>query len=115
MRRITATLEIRPRVDGEVDRYGNPKRSYGPPVPWPVFAVAPRPTEEPGEAARDVVISGLQVFAPIDGPEPGPHDRVGYNGVTYEVIGEVARWDNNPHFQVTTQRGIVVNLERSEG
>ena len=117
VRRITATLDIRPRVDGEVDRYGNPKRSYGSPVPWPVFAVAPRSAgeAEPFSGTRDAVVRGLQVFAPVDGPRPGPHDLVEYWGERWAVVGDVAVWDNNPHVLVTTERGVVVNLERKEG
>lgn len=117
MRRITATLEIHPRVDGEVDRYGNPERSYGPPVLWPVYAVAPRSAgeAEPFTGLRDAVVSGLQVFAPVDGPRPGPHDLVEHRGEQWAVVGDVAVWDNNPHVHVTTERGIVVNLERKEG
>src|SRR5690606_39371973 len=84
-------------------------------VPWPVYAVSPRASTEPSEANRDAVISGLQVFAPADGPRPGPNDRVSHGGEEWGVVGDVGVWDNNPHFARTTQRGIVVNLDRTEG
>lgn len=114
MRRITATLAIRRRVEGAVDRYGNPTISYGPPEPWPVYAVEPRVGEEPMERARDALISSVVVYAPSS-PRPGPLDRVEHLGVTWEVRGQVGDWDRNPHVPVTTQRGIAVNLERKEG
>lgn len=117
MRRITATLSIRRRTEGAVDRYGNPVVGYSEGVAWPVFAVAPRSAgdAEPFQGARDPVVRGLQVFAPVDGPRPGSHDVVEYRGDQWVVVGDVAEWDRNPHALVTTQRGIVVNLERKEG
>ena len=117
MRRVTATLLIRRRVEEAVDRYGNPTVSYAPGVEWPVYAVAPRSAgeAEPFVGLRDAVVRGLQVFAPVEGPRPGPHDLVEYWGEKWEVVGDVAVWDNNPHVLVTTERGIVVNLERKEG
>ena len=114
MRRITQTLTILRRVEGAPDRYGNPTVAWES-VPWPVFAVSPRASTEPSEANRDAVMSGLQVFAPVDGPRPGPNDRVSHGGEEWGVVGDVGVWDNNPHFARTTQRGIVVNLDRMEG
>ncbi len=117
MRRITATLSIRRRIDGAVDRYGNPTVTYTDGVAWPVYAVAPRSAgdAEPFQGGRDAVVRGLQVFAPVDGPRPGPHDLVDYRGESWAVIGDEAEWDRNPHFVSTFHRGIVVNLERKEG
>ena len=43
------------------------------------------------------------------------NDRVEHAGLVWTVVGDVARWDNNPHFARTRQRGIVVNLDRTEG
>src|SRR5690606_42012054 len=80
MRRITQTLTILRRVEGEPDRYGNPTVTWES-VPWPVYAVSPRASTEPSEANRDAVISGLQVFAPADGPRPGPNDRVSHGEI----------------------------------
>ena len=117
MRRITQTLMILHRTEGPPDRYGNPALTWEP-EPWPVYAVAPRGQaglSEPFEANRDPIVKGIQVFAPADGPSPAPNDRVEHAGLTWSVVGDVARWDNNPHFVRTTQRGIVVNLDRMEG
>lgn len=116
MRRVTQTLTILHRVEGETDWTGNPKDTWEP-VPWPVYAVAPRAQQEPGEANRESVLTGVTVFAPADGPTPAPTDRVAASdgGRDWEVVGEVGRWDNNPHVAATVQRGIVVNLQRTEG
>lgn len=115
MRRITATLGIRRRIEGDLDAYGNPRVTYTTPEAWPVYAIAPRTSEELAEDNRNVVISGLAVFAPAGGPVPGPHDLVDCRGETWQVIGDVGLWDRNPHVAATTQRGIVVNLNRTEG
>lgn len=117
MRRITQTLTILRRVEGAPDRYGNPTLGWER-VAWPVYGVAPRGQaglSEPFEANRDPIVKGLQVFAPADGPTPVANDRVEHAGVVWTVVGDVARWDNNPHFARTNQRGIVVNLDRMEG
>lgn len=117
MRRITQTLTIRHRVEGEPDRYGNPTLTWEDEA-WPVYGVAPRGQaglSEPFEANRDPIIRGVQVFAPVEGPRPAPNDRVVHAGVEWNTVGDVGVWDHNPHFVRTTQRGIVVNLDRAEG
>lgn len=121
MRRITQTLEILARTvsETETDRYGNPLVTYPRPgADWPVYGVAPRGQaglSEPFEANRDPIMKGVQVFAPVDGPRPSPHDRVWLWEQEWSVVGDVAVWDLNPHFPVTRQRGVVVNLDRAEG
>lgn len=118
MRRITQTLGIKRRVEGERDRYGNPVVSYADPVEWPVYSVAPRGQaglSEPFEANRDPILRGVTVHAPVDGPRPGPHDLVVLGGLDWDVVGDVGVWDDNPHVPATRHRGIVVNLDRTEG
>lgn len=115
MRRITATLAIRRRVEGASDIYGNPKVSYGAPEEWPVFAVAPRSSTEPQDPNRDLVVTGITVFAPVEGTMPGALDLVEHRGDTWQVTGDVGTWDENPHVVSTRQHGIVVNLDRTEG
>ena len=83
MRRITQTLTILRRVEGEPDRYGNPTLEWER-MAWPVYAVAPRGQaglSEPFEANRDPIVKGLQVFAPADGPSPVANDRVEHGGL----------------------------------
>lgn len=112
-RRITQTVTVLPFLEGGEDRYGNPVTGWGPPVLWGVWAVAPRESVEPDERGRTAVITGKTVYGPLPCPV-GPHDRVVLaDGGTYEVEGEVGVWDHNPHGG--NQRGVVVNLERSEG
>lgn len=115
MRRITRTLSIRRRVEGERDIYGNPQVSYGEAELWPVYAIAPRSSAEPGEENRDLVITGLTVYAPVDGPRPGPLDLVVHDGDDWQVTGEVGVWDHNPHKPHTEHLGVVVNIDRTEG
>ena len=117
MRRITQSLTIRRRIAGEPDRYGNPTVTWSDEA-WPVYAVAPRGQAgltEPFEANRDPIMKGVQVFAPVDGPRPAPHDEVAHAGLVWQTVGDVAVWDHNPHFARTSQRGVVVNLDRKEG
>lgn len=118
IRRVTAVLGIRRRIEGAKDIYGNPKVAYGDPEEWPVYAVAPRSqagTAEPAEDNRDLVYTGLTVYAPLDGPRPGAHDLVVHTGDDWEVIGEVGVWGKNPHAPDTRHVGIVVNIDRTEG
>lgn len=115
MRRITATLGIRRRIEGAEDRYGNPVEAWSDPEPWPVYAVGPRASDEPWTENRDPNVAELTVFAPVDGPRPGPLDRVVVDGLEWDVDGRPGEWDRNPHVEATRQRGIVVNLERKEG
>lgn len=117
-RQVTTTLGIRRRIEGETDIYGNPKVTYGHPEDWPVYAIAPRSqtgAAEPNEENRDIVYTGLTVYAPLDGPRPGPHDLAVHVGRDWEVVGEVGVWDKNPHAPTTHHVGIVVNLDRTEG
>lgn len=117
MRRITQTLTIQHRVEGVPDRYGNPTEAWVDEA-WPVYGVAPRGQaglSEPFEANRDPIVKGVQVFAPIEGPRPAPHDRVVFGALVWQTVGDVAVWDHNPHFATTRQRGVVVNLDRAEG
>lgn len=114
MRRVTQTLTIRTRVEGAPDWTGNPVVTWAESA-WPVYAVAPRSSVEPGQENRDLVVTGVTVYAPVNGPRPGPLDRVTLDGGAWEVAGDVAVWDNNPHFATTRQHGIAVDLKRSEG
>ena len=54
MRRITQTLMILRRVEGEPDRYGNPVLVWERTV-WPVYAVAPRGQAGLSEDRKSVV------------------------------------------------------------
>lgn len=118
LRRITATATIYRFPEG-VDDAGYPLAdgdyTTWEQVEWPVYSIQPRVMEEEFNSGRRSVISGIRVSAPIDGPLPSPDDVVelpGWPDGGFEVLGEVAIWDNNPILARTEFRGAVVNLER---
>ena len=112
MRRITAVVEVLRRVEDGLDRYGNATETWDP-VPWGVWGIAPRESDEPDTVGRDVSIEKRTLYGPLPCPV-GPRDRVILpDGLTYEVEGEVGDWTGNPHGR--SQEGAVVRLERSEG
>jgi hypothetical protein len=49
---------------------------------------------------RDTIVSRWQLFAPADADLTAT-DRVEFNGDTYEVDGEVQRWDFPPLSHLT--------------
>lgn len=120
MARLTATVNVRRRVDGAQDRYGTPVPSWAPPEAVDVYAVAPRAasnsTPEPGVTGRpDLLIVGLTVFAPL-GTEIGAGDRVDYGGDTWEVVGLPGVWKSSPVSTGNlTNGGVIVNLEKVTG
>lgn len=116
MRRLTAAIGVRAYTDEARDENGDYTSGWADPVSVPVYAIAPTTSTEPGDPNRTSVITGWTVFAPI-GTRIGPHDRVDLPGVdgVCEVVGEVARWDRNPHVTTTRQRGIVATVRRVDG
>lgn len=115
-RRITQTLTIIGSVTtDERDRYGN-RIVVTVRKPWPVFSVAPGATQEPDEPNRTAVVTGLTVYAPVDGPQPAAVDAVEVPNLgTFDVAGDVQTWDNNPHHVTTSEHGLVVTLQRKTG
>lgn len=115
MRRITATIEVQRYSESTVrDAHGNSVASWTSTAVG-VYAIAPKQSVEPDELGRRAVVTGLTVYAPL-GTDVRPHDRVVLpHGVTYEVVGEIAVWDNNPHVPVTRNSGVQFDLERSTG
>lgn len=108
---MTYTVDLLPYDEGATDAHGNPAPGYGDPVPLEVTSIAPRTSSEPDAEKRSAVVVGISLHVP-DASHVGPHDRVIYNGKTYEVDGEVANWNTGP-FGYTP--GYVVNLKRPEG
>ncbi|WP_216395528.1 hypothetical protein [Arcanobacterium phocae] len=119
LRRITAVARIYRSPEG-VDADGYPLNSEDyrewSSVRWPVYSIQPRERVEEFEKGRVSVRFALRVSAPVDGPLPGPDDVVelpGFeSGGAFNVIGEVAIWDNNPILRQTMFAGAVVSLER---
>lgn len=106
------TVGVRAFGAGEpgYDVHGNEVVSWGDPVTYPVYAIAPRTSTEPAPG-RDEVVVGLSVYAP-HGVPIGPRDRVVIDGEEWDVDGEIADYDRGP-FGVS--HGIVINLRRAEG
>lgn len=93
-----------------LDVHGNEVVSWGAPVIYPVYAIAPRSSSEPVPGRSEVIV-GLSVYAP-HGVMIGPRDRVVIDGEEYEVEGEIADYTKGPFGY---KPGIVINLRRAEG
>lgn len=115
-RRTTQTLTIVTKQETDQrDRYGN-RIVVTVRKPWLVYSVAPGATQEPDEPNRTAVVTGLAVYAPADGPQPTAADAIEVPSLgMFEVAGDVQTWDLNPHHATTTQRGLVVTLQRKAG
>lgn len=113
MRRITEVVQVRRYEEGAVDRYGNEVPGWSAPVDVGVYVVSPRQSVEPDESGRRAIITGLTVYAPL-GTVVNPRDRVLVGGVSHEVVGEPAVWDDNPGTR-RVHGGVQFDLERSEG
>lgn len=96
------------------DAHGNGVDDWAAPVDVAVHAVAPvvREGREPDSGNRSLVVDGLQVFAP-SGTRFGPHDRVVWRGVEYEVDGETADYAAGPWPNPVA--GVAITLKRAEG
>jgi hypothetical protein len=115
MRRVSEVIQVlRYQEDATRDRYGNPVPGYAAPVDVGVYVVSPRQSVEEDEVGRRPIITGLTVYAPL-GTVVAAHDRVIADGLTYEVEGEPAVWDGNPHSARRSHGGVQFNLVRSEG
>lgn len=119
-RRITATVQVERRITGEErDRKGNPLYTFDPPTPVGVYAITPNVSTEPDEVGRpNAVVTGWTLYAPLD-TRVSAYDRVTLPaGTRTEVVGEVARWEKNPHTRVhrmLRNEGIAVTVEATKG
>lgn len=85
------------RATTGTDQYGNDTRDWATATRTTVAQVAVLPTTQVEDAAgnRIALSTGWRVFtAPGTDVDLQATDRVEWNGITLEVIGEVARW---PH------------------
>lgn len=106
-------LGVRRRQAGATDPHGNPVESYAAATDWPVWALAPGASAEPGQQGRDLSLIAWTVYAPKGEDAPGERDRVVVDGAEYEVEGRPADWTNGPWPHPTA--GLVVELKRAEG
>lgn len=107
------TVGVRAWTSGpDLDRQGNPVQRWSDPAPLAVHAVAPRIREEPAGSRRWEVVEGLTVYARA-GTVVDAHDRVVVDGVDYEVVGDVARWDRGPWDNPVA--GVTIDIVRVKG
>ncbi|TDC02602.1 hypothetical protein E1091_00385 [Micromonospora fluostatini] len=88
-------IVVRPGT--RTDRSGSTVDDWSPQavtrIPVTRVSVQPNQQAEQVGATRTVVTTGLRVLsAPGTTPDVRAADRVEYAGLTYQVVGEVARW-----------------------
>lgn len=84
---------LRPGVT--TDRGGNEVEDWSNPTRTPVgeLAIQPETQAEDGDATRVLVAGRWHIHsAPGTDPDIRAADRIEWNGQTYEVQGDVARW-----------------------
>lgn len=87
-------VDVRPGT--RTDRGGNTVEDWSNPTRTTIEQVSVQPTDqaETVTAQRSAAVSGWQVIsAPGTDPDVRAGDRIEWQGMTLEVIGEVARWD----------------------
>lgn len=97
--------------EGAEDAHGNSVDSWSAPIKVSVYSVAPTTSDEPFQAGRDSVITGLTVLAPT-GTQIGPYDRVIWLGEEYSVKGDIGDWNHGPF---GWEPGIEFHLEKVSG
>lgn len=105
------TIGVKRYQEGAVDRYNNPTTSWLSAVAVLVYSIAPTSSDEPFEAGRNAVITGLSVLAPV-GTVIGPKDRVVIDSVEYVVDGAIADWSKGPF---AWSPGIEIKLKKVTG
>lgn len=89
------------------DSYGNPVRNWGAASQSAVSGCSVQPVEgDEQTVGRNTVVSRWRLYAPPS-TDLLASDRVVYDGDTYEVDGEVQRWDFPPlsHITALLRRG----------
>lgn len=89
------------RATSADDDYGNPTSNWNTAGETTVSGCSVQPVQGDEETVgRDTIVSRWRLYAPADADLKGS-DRVRYAGDTYEVDGEVQRWDFPPLSHVT--------------
>jgi hypothetical protein len=102
---------VRKRVTGAKDAHGNKVVTHGATTFISVYSIAPAYSNEPFEAGRQAVVTGLTVLAP-SGTTIDEDDLVVIDDKNYEVDGEIASWDRGPFGFLP---GVSITLKRVEG
>jgi hypothetical protein len=105
-------LHVRRHSTSGVDDYGNPVDTFGPPVVWDVWWLAPGTMREIFDA-RDASEIIWTVGAAADSDAPTEFDRVVVDGSEFAVNGRPADWTRGPVANPTA--GLTVELRRVEG
>lgn len=105
------TIGIKRHQTGATDAHGNKVESWAAPIYVGVYSIAPAMSNEPFEAGRELVITGLTVLAPAT-VEIDRRDIVVIDGEDYTVEGEAGNWNQGPF---GFEPGISVSLRRVEG
>ncbi len=110
--RRSHSVEVRHRVDGGTDDFGNTVRSWS---DWSVHVVygwgAPT-TEEPVYAGHDRELVEVLLLVPPEFPHVGHRDQVKLDGEVFEAIGSSQMFTANPF---GWNPGGTVNLRRVVG
>lgn len=95
MRLGAHTVEVLRATTAE-DEYGNEEPSWGTATTTTVTGCSVQPVlGAEVTVGRETIVSRWQLYAP-DGTDLLATDRVRFQGSTYEVDGEVQRWDFPP-------------------
>ena len=119
-RRITAQVKVERRSATETrNRHGNPVYEYGAPEPVGVYSIAPATSSESSETGRpNSVVTGWTIHAPLD-TQVSAYDRITLpDGTRTEVIGEVGRWERNPHAvasRLLRNEGVQITVQSTKG
>lgn len=109
--RTTYTIGIRDYVEGVKDAHGNTTSGWGNTRNVEVWGIAPRFSNETYETGRNPVITGYTIIAPPD-LVIDRRSLVIWDGVEYEVEGEVGDWTTGPF---AYRPGVTINIKRVGG
>ena len=104
------TIEVRDRVDGALDAFGDEVVEWADWRPMGVMGWAPTTTTEPKTVGVDRVVVDLEVFSPATVTARSqvrlPDGRI------FDVVGEPEDWNRGPFGYAP---GYVFNLRRVDG
>lgn len=105
-------VPVKRRVAGATDDHGNAVDTYEATHFLDAYSIAPAYSNEPFEAGREAVVTGLTVLAPKPDFDIDEDDLLVINGDDYSIKGEVADWNMGPF---GFEPGISITLEKVGG
>lgn len=100
---VQRPVQIRRRIDVPPERLDDTPRSWGPPEPLPVHAMAPG-SQDPAVAGREAEDVAWTIYLP-PGVTVSSLDLLVIDGDSYEIAGRGRDWG----------AGVVVEAKRREG